>query len=224
MGVVWRILQSGWRGLGALGLLIGILYIPSDIANLPQALGIPRNAIDGLRMTFDRESLLTWFAAALVLWIIWMDARPFLWPRFLKFVGKDAATWRKAAGARAASHNLSPDKALGRDIREECQRCLDRLQPLHRLAENGKEQLRAYHEALNAARAMLERQIHKLERNGVPSATKLRAVIFAQTHRSVNDLREIAEEMEQGGAEAAEAYAAVWQGAAVNITQKDINA
>lgn len=88
MGNVWRILRSGWRGLVSLGLLIGILYIPSDIAGLPEALGIPRTTFAGWRVSIERETLLTWFACALVLWIIWMDARPFLWPRILRLFGK----------------------------------------------------------------------------------------------------------------------------------------
>jgi hypothetical protein len=60
-----------WRTLVAGTVLLGLLYIPSDIKGLPEALRAPL----GFVVTY-METLILLYAVALTLWIAWRDARP----------------------------------------------------------------------------------------------------------------------------------------------------
>lgn len=55
----------------ALGAFVGLLYLPKDVKELPEAL-----KDWGFALTLDRETLLFVFAGLLVLYIGWMDLRP----------------------------------------------------------------------------------------------------------------------------------------------------
>ena len=76
------LLTSFWRTLVAGTLLLGLLYIPSDIKGLPHALRTPL----GFVVTY-KETLILLYAVALTLWIAWRDARPHLKPRMAKVFG-----------------------------------------------------------------------------------------------------------------------------------------
>jgi hypothetical protein len=73
------LLNSFWRTLVAVTVLLGLLYIPSDIKGLPQALRGPL----GFLVTY-KETLILVYAVALTLWIAWRDARPHLNPRIAR--------------------------------------------------------------------------------------------------------------------------------------------
>jgi hypothetical protein len=74
-----------WRTLVAGTVLLGLLYIPSDIKGLPEALRAPL----GFVVTY-KETLILLYAVALTLWIAWRDARPHLKPRIATLFGKQA--------------------------------------------------------------------------------------------------------------------------------------
>jgi hypothetical protein len=76
------LLTSFWRTLVAGTVLLGLLYIPSDIKGLPHALRTPL----GFVVTY-KETLILFYAVALTLWIAWRDARPHLKPRMAKVFG-----------------------------------------------------------------------------------------------------------------------------------------
>jgi hypothetical protein len=76
------LLNSFWRTLVAVTVLLGLLYIPSDIKGLPQALRGPL----GFLVTY-KETLILVYAVALTLWIAWRDARPYLKPRVARVFG-----------------------------------------------------------------------------------------------------------------------------------------
>lgn len=70
VSIMW-LLASFWRTLVAGTVLLGLLYIPSDIKGLPEALRAPL----GFVVTY-KETLILLYAVALTLWIAWRDARP----------------------------------------------------------------------------------------------------------------------------------------------------
>jgi hypothetical protein len=76
------LLNSFWRTLVAVTILLGLFYIPSDIKGLPQALRGPFRFL----VTY-KETLILLYALALTLWIAWRDARPYLKPRITKVFG-----------------------------------------------------------------------------------------------------------------------------------------
>jgi hypothetical protein len=67
------LLTSFWRTLVTATVLLGLLYIPSDIKGLPRALRSPL----GFLVTY-KDTLILLYALALTLWIAWRDARPHL--------------------------------------------------------------------------------------------------------------------------------------------------
>jgi hypothetical protein len=69
------LLNSFWRTLVAVSVLLGLLYIPSDIKGLPGALRGPL----GFLVTY-KETLILVYVVVLTLWIAWRDARPHLKP------------------------------------------------------------------------------------------------------------------------------------------------
>jgi hypothetical protein len=77
------LLTSFWRTLVAATVLLGLLYIPSDIKGLPNALRAPL----GFLVTY-KETLIVLYALALTLWIGWRDARPYLRPRIPTALGR----------------------------------------------------------------------------------------------------------------------------------------
>ena len=77
------LLTSFWRTLVAATALLGLLYIPSDIKGLPNALRAPL----GFLVT-HKETLILLYALALTLWIAWRDARPHLKPRIATVLGR----------------------------------------------------------------------------------------------------------------------------------------
>ena len=77
------LLNSFWRTLVAVTILLGLLYIPSDIKGLPQALRGPL----GFLVTY-KETLILVYAVALTVWIAWRDARPYLKPRIARVFGR----------------------------------------------------------------------------------------------------------------------------------------
>jgi hypothetical protein len=77
------LLTSFWRTLVAATVLLGLLYIPSDIKGLPNALRAPL----GFLVTY-KETLILLYALALTLWIAWRDARPHLKPRITTVLGR----------------------------------------------------------------------------------------------------------------------------------------
>jgi len=77
------LLTSFWRTLVAATVLLGLLYIPSDIKGLPNALRAPL----GFLVTY-KETLILLYALALTLWIGWRDARPHLKPRIVTALGR----------------------------------------------------------------------------------------------------------------------------------------
>jgi len=77
------LLTSFWRTLVAATVLLGLLYIPSDIKGLPNALRAPL----GFLVTY-KETLILLYALALTLWIAWRDARPHLKPRIATVLGR----------------------------------------------------------------------------------------------------------------------------------------
>jgi hypothetical protein len=76
------LLNSFWRTLVAVSVLLGLLYIPSDIKGLPGALRGPL----GFLVTY-RETLILVYAVVLTIWIAWRDARPHLKPRIARVFG-----------------------------------------------------------------------------------------------------------------------------------------
>jgi hypothetical protein len=79
---MWR-LTSFWRTLVAGTVLLGLLYIPSDIKGLPNALLAPLGFV-----VTHKETLILLYAVALTLWIAWRDARPHLTPRLARVFGR----------------------------------------------------------------------------------------------------------------------------------------
>ena len=77
------LLTSFWRTLVAGTVLLGLLYIPSDVKGLPEALRSPL----GFLVT-HRETLILLYAVALTLWIAWRDLRPYLKPRIAAIFGR----------------------------------------------------------------------------------------------------------------------------------------
>jgi hypothetical protein len=77
------LLNSFWRTLVAVTVLLGLLYIPSDIKGLPQALRAPL----GFLVNY-KDTLILGYAVALTLWIAWRDARPHLKPRLATVFGR----------------------------------------------------------------------------------------------------------------------------------------
>jgi hypothetical protein len=77
------LLTSFWRTLVTATVLLGLLYIPSDIKGLPNALRAPL----GFLVTY-KETLILLYALALTLWIAWRDARPHLKPRIAAALGR----------------------------------------------------------------------------------------------------------------------------------------
>ena len=61
--------------------LVGILYLPKDIKELPEAVKEPQaffeRQFSALRPYMTRETALIVFAIVLTLWVAWKDARPF---------------------------------------------------------------------------------------------------------------------------------------------------
>jgi hypothetical protein len=80
-GPMW-LLNSFWRTLVAVTVLLGLFYIPSDIKGLPQALRGPI----GFLVTY-KQTLILAYAVALPLWIAWRDARPYLKSRITRVFG-----------------------------------------------------------------------------------------------------------------------------------------
>jgi hypothetical protein len=76
------LLTSFWRTLVAATVLLGLLYIPSDIKGLPNALRAPL----GFLVTY-KETLILLYALALTLWIGWRDARQHLKPHIATLFG-----------------------------------------------------------------------------------------------------------------------------------------
>lgn len=72
-----------WRTLLTATVLLGLLYIPSDIKGLPGALRAPL----GFLVTY-KETLILLYALALALWIAWRNARPHLKPRLATVLGR----------------------------------------------------------------------------------------------------------------------------------------
>ena len=79
------LLTSFWRTLVAGTVLLGLLYMPSDIKGLPHALRAPL----GFVVTY-KETLILLYAVALTLWIAWRDARPHIKPRIAKVFGRQS--------------------------------------------------------------------------------------------------------------------------------------
>lgn len=99
MRTFWRVLKRFWDAIAATSLLVGILYLPSDVEGLPKALQDPYGLARGLARQVDRETALAWLALALIAWIVWRDARPYVWPRLLQM-------WTRARGERVAGPQL----------------------------------------------------------------------------------------------------------------------
>jgi hypothetical protein len=70
---LWKVLAGGWRGILAIGALLGILYLPQDIGDLPQALKRWGPVVG----VFTRDTALFAFAILCAGWIVWSDIRPF---------------------------------------------------------------------------------------------------------------------------------------------------
>jgi hypothetical protein len=77
------LLTSFWRTLVAATVLLALLYIPSDIKGLPNALRAPMGFL-----ATHKETLILLYALALTLWIAWRDARPHLKPRIATVLGR----------------------------------------------------------------------------------------------------------------------------------------
>jgi hypothetical protein len=77
------LLTSFWRTLVAGTVLLGLIYIPSDIKGLPAALRAPL----GFVVTY-KETLILLYAMALTLWMAWRDARPHLKPHIATVFGR----------------------------------------------------------------------------------------------------------------------------------------
>jgi hypothetical protein len=69
-----RLLKHFWRSLLAVGALVGLIYLPADIVGIPTVV-MPFVSI---LSSINREWLLIGFGAVVSLYIVWMDARPFL--------------------------------------------------------------------------------------------------------------------------------------------------
>jgi hypothetical protein len=77
------LLNSFWRTLVATTVLLGLLYIPSDIKGLPQALRAPLGFL-----VHYKDTLILGYAVALTLWMAWRDAYPHLKPRLATVFGR----------------------------------------------------------------------------------------------------------------------------------------
>lgn len=79
--IVWHIVRSVWKIVLAVATLIGILYLPQNIEELPVAVEGPwaflADQLSFLRPYMTREAALIAFATLLVSWLAWVDVRPF---------------------------------------------------------------------------------------------------------------------------------------------------
>lgn len=77
------IIRKVWTSLAAVATLVGILYLPADISDLPEALQFPASWWP----LMSREELLGGYAIILTAWIVWSDIRPFARSLLLKLPG-----------------------------------------------------------------------------------------------------------------------------------------
>lgn len=69
-----KFIKKFWDGIFAFGGLIGIIYIPADLFGLPEAYP----PLTRVLAVLERFTILAAFTAVLVVYIFWMDARPFV--------------------------------------------------------------------------------------------------------------------------------------------------
>lgn len=68
-----KIIKSLVRVAFWVGGLIGLAYVPADIAGLPETYPVLRVVTD-----MERETLLFWFSSGLVIYLIYVEIRPYL--------------------------------------------------------------------------------------------------------------------------------------------------
>jgi hypothetical protein len=87
------VIKIAWKAVLALLLVMGIIYLPADIGGVAEA-------YPGLARAFgmlDRVSLLVAVAVILVLYILWMDVRPYVRRWFLPSIEKTGKECRELA-------------------------------------------------------------------------------------------------------------------------------
>lgn len=67
-------LKRFWRSLLVVGALVGLLYLPADVAGIPTVV----QPLLEVFISIDREWLLLGFGAIVSTYIVWMDVRPLL--------------------------------------------------------------------------------------------------------------------------------------------------
>lgn len=134
--IILRLGRATWRAFAFFGTLIGILYLWPDIQGLDEVYPWFR------LWAPSRESLLIAFAIVCVLYIAWIDFRPYvnsfrsgsLKPFAAKGVNGKVIDWVDAAGAmiRAAEKGKTLEFAAGRDLkkRDQLNWCLMIIQSL----------------------------------------------------------------------------------------------
>jgi hypothetical protein len=83
---VWWWISAFWRTVLVVGALLGILYLPQDIDELPKAL----QKWGPVMGVFTREIALLTFAIACAAWVIWIDIRPFARQHWAQWRGENA--------------------------------------------------------------------------------------------------------------------------------------
>lgn len=74
---MWRFIKSFWDVLVLASTWVGIFYLWADLAALPDQYGYSWG-----RVMPDRETALAIFSGALILYLLWIDARPFIYERW----------------------------------------------------------------------------------------------------------------------------------------------
>lgn len=101
-----RFLRKFWRAILATGGLVGLYYLPIDIQGWRDAAPPWRLVLDMI----ERETLAVGLAVASLLYIIWMDFRPF----FIRFMDESRRKFlKKAIGSVVCVFDLSPRAVKG---------------------------------------------------------------------------------------------------------------
>lgn len=74
---IWKVVQTFWRAILAVSVLIGILNLPRDISEQWSTWG-------PLISVLTRETALIVFVAICAVWIVWMDVRPYVRERLAR--------------------------------------------------------------------------------------------------------------------------------------------
>lgn len=74
MRKLWKTISACWHALLALGALVGIIFLPQDIGDLPEAL----KKWQPIVAPITRERALIIFSSICLAWVVWIDIRPFV--------------------------------------------------------------------------------------------------------------------------------------------------